>query len=224
MTLFRKISDWISPASALEYPKPDDLTQKKWDAYTKGEQSDYWIYKFMEDELEASWKFRRGEFTQEKYAACLAKLKQEKRELWRMVYGPTAQEKYDAAVAEGMTTGAAQSVGKPFQPPLSENEQEKYRSADEKLGQSDWFQLSKQEQADWDRGVDYETQKYDEEAEKERRIRIDAQKPWLFVITLFGFTFLGLGVISELSLLMQFVLGWLLLIGLIYILIRIHDM
>ncbi len=111
-----------------------------------------------------------------------------------------------------------------FKPPLSEKEQEKYRLADEKLRQSDWFQLSKQEQADWDRGSKYEIQKANEEAEKERKIRIDAQKPWLFVITLFGFTFLALGVISELSLLMQFVLGWLLLIGLIYTLIRIHDM
>jgi len=127
MTLFRKISDWISPASALEYPKPDDLSQKKWDAYTNNEQSDYWHLKFSQDQLEASWKFRGGEFTQEEYAACLAKINQEKDELWRMVHGPTEQEKHDAAVAEGMTTGATRSVA------LSEEEQGKYRAADEKL-------------------------------------------------------------------------------------------
>jgi len=215
--LFRKISDWISPASALEYPKPDDLTQKKWDAYTKGEQSDYWIYKHSGDQLEADRMFRGGEFTQEEYAACLAKLKQEKDEWWRMVHGPTAQEKYDAGVAEGMTTGATQSVG------LSEKEQEKYRSADEKLRQSDWFQLSKQEQADWDRGVDYETQKADEEAEKEtekvRKVRADAEMPYLMIIAILVFVVAPFYYFPDPG----FVLGWVCIIGLLGTLIWIYN-
>jgi len=194
-----------------EPPKPDDVTQEEWDAVE--DKADYMIFKKADEEFWARLKLSRGEWTGDEFLAWGKKRKQAEDEAWKP-FRKKLEKKWAAQIEVGETQRVA----------LSEKEKEKYRSADEKLRQSDWFQLSKQEQADWDRGADYETQKYIEEAEKERKIRIDAQKPWLFVITLFGFIFLGILVIADLSLLMQFVLGWLLLIGLIYTLMRIHDM
>ena len=106
-----------------------------------------------------------------------------------------------------------------FKPPLSEKEQEKYRLADEKLRQSDWLQLSKQEQADWDRGVDYETQKYIEEVEKERKIRADAEMPFLMIIAILVFVFAPLIYFPDPG----FVLGWVCIIGLLGTFIWIYN-
>lgn len=115
--------------------------------------------------------------------------------------------------------GETQRVGKPFQPPLSEEEQEKYRAADEKLRQSDWFQLSKQEQADWQRGVDYETKQYEEQAEKEQKIRADAEMPYLMIIAILVFVVAPLYFFPDPG----FVLGWVCVIGLLGTLFWIYD-
>jgi len=197
-----------------DHQKPDDVIQAEWDALGAWERYEHLKRQLdaEKDEVTSNWSIFK-KLTNDEFLAWSKKHRQAEDELFKPI-----KSRIDNRIAKERAANIARGDIVSM-PPLSEKEQEKYRLADEKLRQSDWFQLSKQEQADWDRGVDDETQNYIKEAEKERKIRADAEMPYLMIIAILVFVVAPLFYFPDPG----FVLGWVCISGLLGTLIWIYN-